>query len=109
MKVKDLIEKGYKLLTNQYMDKLNEDIGGVYICDLLSWVMSHAKTGDVWITVQVHVNIVAVALLTGVSCIIIPEGISVNEDTLKRADKEGIPILSIQKPSYEASRDIDLK
>jgi len=51
---------------------LEKEIKGMYICDLLSWVMSHAAKGDAWITVHTHVNIVAVALMADIPCIIIP-------------------------------------
>ncbi len=74
---------------------------GVYICDLLSWVMSHAQMGNIWITVQTNINIVAVAHLTEVACIIIPEDINVDAQAIDRANKEGIPILSYHLNSYE--------
>ncbi len=76
-------------------------VSGMYACDLLSWVMAHAKKGDAWITVHTHVNIVAVALLAEVSCIIVPEGIIVEEATVKRAELEGISILSTSLSTYE--------
>jgi predicted transcriptional regulator len=82
---------------------LDKDANGAYVCDLLSWVMSHANKGNVWITVQTHLNIVAVALLTEISCIIVPEGIKVEEETIIKAVEEGIPILSSSLNSYELS------
>ncbi|WP_026485858.1 DRTGG domain-containing protein [Caldanaerobius polysaccharolyticus] len=106
MKVVDLLDKGYENLTpNADVEK---EINGVYICDLLSWVMSHAQKNDAWVTIQVHLNVVAVALLTEVSCIIIPEGIEVSQDTVKKADEEGIPILSTGKSAYQVAIDIYL-
>ncbi|SHE83167.1 DRTGG domain-containing protein [Caldanaerobius fijiensis DSM 17918] len=104
MKVSELLKLGYKNLTPAA--DIERSICGVYICDLLSWVMAHAQKGNAWITVQVHSNVVAVALLTEVSCIIIPEGIAVNEDTIKKADEEKIPILSTNKTAYEVAIDI---
>jgi predicted transcriptional regulator len=83
---------------------LNREISGVYICDLLSWVMAHGKKGDAWITVQTHSNIIAVAALLELSCIIIPEGIEVEEETLKKADEEGIPVLQSALNSYELAK-----
>lgn len=79
----------------------DRQIKGVYCCDLLSWVMSHAEKGSAWITVHTHINIVAVAILTEVSCIIIPEGIEVDENTVKRAVEEGVAILSTPLTAYE--------
>lgn len=79
----------------------NKEIKGMYCCDLLSWVMSHAAKGSAWITVHTHLNIVAVAALLELSCIIIPEGISVEEATVKRAVQEGIPIILAKQSAYE--------
>jgi hypothetical protein len=67
----------------------------------LSWVMSHAEKGNAWITVLTNLNVVAVALLTEVSCIIVPENIKVEEPTIMKAQQEGIVILSTFKTTYE--------
>lgn len=79
----------------------DKDVTGMYACDLLSWVMAHAQKGNAWITVHTHVNIVAVALLAEVSCIIVPEGIKMEEATVKRAELEGITILNTALSTYE--------
>lgn len=92
-----------KVLTDD--NSLDRDITGMYICDLLSWVMSHAKKGDAWVTVHIHLNIVAVATLTEVSCIIIPDNISVEESTIKKASEEGIPILSTNMDAYVIAQE----
>ena len=77
------------------------EVTGAYACDLLSWVMSHAQKGQVWVTVHTHLNVVAVALLTEVACVIIPEDISVDEATVRKACEEGIALLSTQMTAYE--------
>lgn len=82
-------------------DNLNKEITGVYVCDLLSWVMSHAEKGNIWITIHNHINIVAVALLTEISCILIPENIDVEERTLTKAKEEGVVILRSHLSAYE--------
>lgn len=74
-------------------DGLSNKVEGVYVCDLLSWVMSHSKHGDAWITIQTHSNVIAVASLLELSCVIIPENAEIEEDTIKKADEEGIPLL----------------
>lgn len=83
------------------VDQLDREISGVYICDLLSWVMSHANKGDAWITVMSHANVVAVASLLDLGCIIVPEDIKMDEDAIKKANEEGIPLLSTSMNSYE--------
>lgn len=100
MEVKELAKNlNLEILTQEA--GLHKEVTGAYACDLLSWVMSHAQKGDAWITVHTHLNIVAVALLVEIPCIIIPEGISVEEATLKKAQDEGIAILSTSMSSYE--------
>ncbi|MDF2591212.1 MAG: AraC family transcriptional regulator [Clostridia bacterium] len=82
-------------------DEMEKEISGVYICDLLSWVMSHANKGDAWITVMSHANVVAVASLLDLGCVIVPEDIKMDEDAIKKANEEGIPLLSTSMNSYE--------
>ena len=76
-------------------------IDNIYICDLLSWVMSHAKKGDAWITVLTNVNVPAVALFTEAACVIIPEGISVEELTLRKAKENGIIMIGTQHNAFD--------
>lgn len=100
MKIKEFAEKlGMVSLTGE--ESLQKDIHKVYTCDLLSWVMAHANSKDAWITVQTHVNIVAVAVLLEIPCIIIPEGINIEEAALKKASEEGIAILKTDMDAYE--------
>lgn len=82
---------------------LNESgqVKGAYICDLLSWVMAKGQEGMVWITVQTHLNVLAVAVLHEFSCIIIPENIEVPDETVAKAQEEGIPVYSTSKDGYE--------
>ena len=79
----------------------DKEVDGCYICDLLSYVMSHASKGNVWITVQTNINVVAVASLTEVSCVIIPENIEVEDITLKKAVAENITFFSSPHTAYE--------
>jgi hypothetical protein len=72
-----------------------------YCCDLLSWVMAHGKPGMAWVTVQTHMNVVAVATLMEMAAVIVPENISVPQDVLDRAGSEGVAILSSEKTAYE--------
>ena len=100
MKISDIQnELGFKLLTG----KIEEDreISGLYCSDLLSWVMANAKNGNVWVTVQIHNNILAVASLLELSCIVIPENIAVEESILQKASGEGIPMFSTELATYD--------
>ena len=72
-----------------------------YACDLLSWVMSHGDSGMAWTTVQTHMNVVAVAVLADMACIILPEDVEMEEDVLAKAVSEGIVVLTTPLTSYE--------
>ena len=79
---------------------LDTQVSCGYTCDLLSWVMAHGKQGMAWITVQTHLNVLAVACLHDFSCVVIPENIQVPEETVKKAQEEGIPLYSSPKTAY---------
>lgn len=85
---------------------LNRDIEGGFIGDLLSIVMAKAKKGDFWVTIQSHVNIIAVASLTEVACIILAENYKYDADTIAKADEEGICILKTPLSAYEVTKAI---
>lgn len=100
MNVADLASKlNANIVTGEPLNELQ--VKTVYCCDLLSWVMSSAPKGSAWITVHTHLNIVAVAVLAELSCIIIPEGIKVDEATVNKAINEGITIVSTKSTAYE--------
>lgn len=80
---------------------LGEEIGGLYIGDLLSRVMSMAGEGVGWITVHTGLNTIAVAHMADIKCIILPEGIRAEEKSMERAIRENIVILSSPMGAYE--------
>lgn len=77
------------------------EIRGCYICDLLSWAMGKCQRDDVWITVQNHLNVVAVASLTEVSCVLLPEGVEAEPALLEKANAQKVVLLSGEKTAYE--------
>lgn len=83
-----------------------QEISGCYIGDLLSWVMSAAQTGNIWITIMSNINIVAVATLCETSCIILAEGVSVNDEIIETANLKGVNILSSEKNAYVLAKEI---
>jgi len=78
-------------------------IEGVYIGDLLSWVMGRASSGDAWITIMSNVNILAVASLADCACIILAEGVSLEDEILKTAEEKGINVLYFENSIYDAA------
>jgi len=81
--------------------KLNNEVMGGYASDLLSYVMARAKEGDVWVTMQSHANVVAVASLVNLAGVIITEGTRPEPATLEKANQEGIPILATRLTTYD--------
>jgi BioD-like phosphotransacetylase family protein len=81
-------------------DKLDVEVTGGYASDLLSCVMAKARQGNVWVTLQSHLNIVAVAALLQLAGIIVTEGMQPEAATLEKASAEGIPILSTPSTTF---------
>jgi hypothetical protein len=79
------------------------EIHGGYSSDLLSDVIANAQEGDVWITLQKHLNIVAVAHLRGLAAIVLVNGRCPDAETLSRANQEGVVIVSTPFPAFEAA------
>lgn len=92
-------QTGWKVLSGSG----SAEITSAYVCDLLSWVMAHAREGAAWVTVQAHLNVVAIASLLNLACIIVPENIEVPEATLSVAQEKGICMMSAPCTSYGAA------
>jgi hypothetical protein len=79
----------------------NTEVSCGYTCDLLSWVMAHGTAGMAWVTVQTHMNVIAVASLMEMAAVIIPEGIEMEGPSLEKANDEGICVLQTGLTAYE--------
>lgn len=82
---------------------LDIEVTGGYCSDLLSDVMGHAKEGNVWVTIQTHPNVVAVASLTGVAGVVMAGGFRPDPETLTRAEQEGVTVLLSPLGSFEVA------
>ena len=80
---------------------LGREVGGGYAGDLLSDVMAHGRKDDLWLTIQVHPNIVAVAVLKELAAIVLANGREPAAETVEKAAKEGVTILGTVGPAYE--------
>lgn len=100
MKVKELVEK-LDLSVFCCEEHLDREIKGGYASDLLSDVMGFAKEGNVWITLQTHKNVMAIASLKELAAIILVKGNKPEDDTLEQAIEEGIPILGTKEQAFE--------
>jgi predicted transcriptional regulator len=100
VKVRELLES-LSLESRTEKGDLDREVLGCYVSDLLSDVMAHAAENEVWITLQTHPNIVAVAALKNLSAIILTNGRSPEAETLLKAESEGIPILVSRRSTFE--------
>lgn len=76
---------------------------GGYSSDLLSCVMAGAKKGNIWVTLQAHLNIVAIAALNELAAIIVTEHAQPDAATIAKANQQGVILLSTSRASYETN------
>lgn len=81
----------------------DREVSGVYIGDLLSWVMGRATSGDAWITIMSNRNIAAVATLADTACIILAEGVQPDEGVAALAEEKGINLLLSETSAYDTA------
>ncbi len=77
------------------------EVAGGYVGDLLSWVMGRAHEDCAWITIMSNVNVVAVASLADVACVILAEGVLLDDDAMKKAEQQSINVMTSPLTSYE--------
>ena len=82
-------------------DQLRSEVTGGYASDLLSDVIAHARPGDLWRTLQRHVNIVAVASMKELAGVVLVNGREPEEETIRKAEAEHIPLLVSDLPTFE--------
>ncbi len=101
MNLQTIIDELQLTLLTETRDFTNITPKGGYTADLLSCVMAGAKSGNIWVTLQAHLNIVAVASMLDVAAIIITENAQPDSATIAKANNQGVIMLSTPKPSYE--------
>jgi predicted transcriptional regulator len=102
MTVRQLAEKlNLQIMGGQ--QGLDNDVSGGYVSDLLSDVMGNADMGQVWITLQTHKNVMAIASLKDLAAIILVRNHQPEEDTLSQSNEEGIPILCTDMSTFEVA------
>lgn len=100
MKLQDIVDK-LDLRVQAGADFLDREAQGGYVSDMLSDVLKHASQGDVWVTVQIHLNIMAIAGMKELAGIIIVNGRQPDEETLDKANEEKIPVLGTEMNAYQ--------
>src|SRR6056297_2393960 len=99
------ISKELQLETINEAD-LTKEVNGCYIGDLLSNVMARAQEGELWITIQGHQNVIAVALLTEVSAVLVCEDIEIDEKTIKRANEKEVNVFRSNLSAYDLAKKL---
>ena len=102
----DFIVRQLNLKVRSGTRNLTTNVTGGYVGDLLSDVIANSKQGNVWITRQVHQNIVAVATLKDLAGIILVGNNEPAKDTLEKAIQENVPILISEVGCFETAGEI---
>ena len=100
MKLKEIIEK-LNLEIRVKTEELDAEVTRGYVSDLLSDVLANSQEGDLWITLQIHRNIVAVASMKGLAGIVTVIGREPEEETIKKAEEENVPVMVSRMPAFE--------
>jgi predicted transcriptional regulator len=79
---------------------LSNEVTGGYVSDLLSDVMGNAKEGNIWITLQTHQNVLAIASLKDLAAVIMVKGAVPETDTIDRSNVENIPVMSTELDTF---------
>ncbi len=100
MKVSELVEKfGLKVFSGE--QGLDNEVSGGYVSDLLSDVMGNAGENEIWITLQTHQNVVAIASLKDLAGVIFVKGLVPDDDSLEKSREEHIPLLGTELSAFE--------
>ena len=105
MNVKELVDR-FNLHVASGQNKLDRQIQSGYCGDLLSDVMANAPDGCIWLTVQTHQNIVPVAVLHEMAAVILTGGQEPDQETIEKADAEGIPILMGPQSAFDLAGQV---
>lgn len=105
MQVKDIITT-LNLTVFGGIQGLAHEVTGGYTSDLLSDVMGHAENGKIWITLQTHKNVIAIAALKDLAAVILIKGLEPDADMLAQAEEEGIPVLGTNDQAFETTGKI---
>lgn len=100
MKLNDLAERlGWELKTKNA--PVTGEVKSGYASDLLSDVLANSVEGDLWVTRQTHLNIVAIAVMRDLSGILLVSGAEPDADTVEKGNEKMIPIFRTPLPTFE--------
>ena len=82
-------------------NELTRAVSGGYVSDLLSDVLAHGQKGHLWVTMQTHPNIIAVAAFKDLAAIVLVNGRKPAAETVELAHKERVAIFGTSLPAFE--------
>jgi serine kinase of HPr protein (carbohydrate metabolism regulator) len=100
MTIREVVDSSQLEILAQH-DGLDKEITGGYASDLLSDVIAHSKAGYLWITMQTHRNIIAVATLKDLAAVVLVNGRAPDPETLEKAREERVVLLGSRLPAFE--------
>lgn len=105
MKVSELVDKlGLKVFAGH--GGLDHPVAGAYVSDLLSDVMGCATENQVWITLQTHQNVMAIASLKDLAAVLVVKGFDPDPETIAHSNEEEIPLLGTHLQTFEIAGKI---
>ena len=105
MKVKEIVDS-FDLKVFSGTEGLDRDVKGGYTSDLLSDVMGHSDANQLWVTLQTHKNVMAIASLKELAAIVLVKGFEPEPDCAAQSNLEGIPILGTDDEAFEITGKI---
>ncbi len=100
MKLKEIVERlGFEVKTGA--GSLDTEVTGGYASDLLSDVLANSQEGNIWVTLQTHQNIVAIASIKELAVIALVNNRQPTEETISKAEEEDMPIIISSLPAFE--------
>jgi predicted transcriptional regulator len=100
MKLREIVERlNLQVLAGERV--LDREVSSGYCSDLISDFMANGTPGCLWLTLQTHMNVVAVALLTGAAGVVFTGGRGIPPEVCRKAEVEGLPLLHTPHHTFE--------
>ena len=103
MKLSELMAELDLQIMNRKPIKDDVTVAQGYACDLLSQVLASAKNNSIWMTVQSHLNIIGVAVMAGISAVVVCEGHDIPDNVIQKADEEQVALFKSQENAFQLS------
>jgi predicted transcriptional regulator len=104
MTLADIVTRlGLEVLTPELAIEGGDEVTRGHASDLLSDVLANAPGGGLLLTIQVHLNVIAVAVHAGLAAVVFTSGLSPEPEVLERATAEGLPLFSCREATFDVA------